>query len=95
MRLYGEIMQKTGLREMFRGERCLLLLGGGGYFQGVKGIVEFSQEKIRLAFHNGEGEMTGKGLWIEKYCDGDAEIGGEIFSFVFFKKESLKREKGV
>lgn len=86
MRLYGEIMRKTGMKELFHAPRCNLLLGGGGYFQGVKGVSEFTPEKIVLSFKEGDIEILGKGFSIAKYQDGDAEIAGEIFSFTYVKR---------
>lgn len=86
MRLYGEIMQKTGLQELFYPSRCHLLLGGGGYFQGVKGVSEFTPERLVLVFQGGDLELLGKGFSIVKYESGDLEIGGEIFSFAYAKR---------
>lgn len=94
MRLYGEIMEKTGLAELFKGARCTLLLGGGGYFQGVKSIGAFSEEKIEIRFSSGEADLRGKGFCILKYCDGDLSLSGEIsdFSFRKFEKHGWKKD---
>ena len=86
MRLYGEIMRKTGMEELFHAPRCSVLLGGGGYFQGVKGVNEFTSEKIVLCFKGGEVEVTGKSFSIAKYQQGDLEIAGEIYSFSYLKR---------
>lgn len=95
MRLYGEIMEKTGLAELFKGARCSLLLGGGGYFQGVKAVLEFSEEKTALRFSNGEVVLNGKGFCILKYCDGDLSLSGEITDFSFRKNERNGGRKDV
>ncbi len=85
MRLYGKIMERTGLKETFYPSRCSLLLGGGGYFQGVKEVREFSEDKITLLFKDGVLELSGSGFSIARYCDGDLELSGEIVGFSFFK----------
>ena len=87
MRLYGELFKKTSLGELFHLSRCCVLLGGGGYFEGVKGVSEFSKDKLVLALKDGTLELLGKDFTIAKYCDGDLEIAGEIYSFAYAKKE--------
>ncbi len=75
MRLYGEIFkdeQGSGLA------RCILSLGGGGYFEGVKAVGEFSPERILLSFHKSEVEIEGENLFIKKYCEGDLAISGRV-----------------
>ena len=74
MRLHGEI---------FKGEegvcpRCILLVGGGGYFEGVKTVSEFSSERIVLFFPRVSVEIEGESFVIKKYCDGDLELAGKI-----------------
>lgn len=72
------------LREMFSigdGEnfsRCTLHLGGGAYFEGVKSVGEFSPQTLVLYFPKTSVEITGEGLFIGKYCEGDLLINGKI-----------------
>ena len=78
MRLYEEIFKN---REGLAQDKCILLLGGGGYFEGVKAVGEFSPEKIELCFAKRRAIVTGLDLSIQKYCEGDLRIGGKILSF--------------
>ena len=49
-------------------------------------MLEYTQEKILLQFKNGEAEIQGEGLQIDKFCDGDVGISGGILSVVFHPK---------
>lgn len=62
------------------GARYTVIEKKGGYFQNVKEICAFSSEKIILRLRRGVLEITGAGLYIKKYCENDALVGGEIFS---------------
>ncbi len=75
MRLYGEILGNE------RGAQCTLTPPYGGYFEGVKGVGEFSEAKILLSFGKLEVEILGEGMTIEKYYDGDLKIGGKILQW--------------
>ena len=74
MRLYEELFKSAegGL------SRCIWTPRGGGYFQGVKSLGDFSSERIVICFPKSAVEATGKGLTIKKYCDGDLEISGRL-----------------
>lgn len=75
MRLYDEIFKSTdgvGLA------RCTVVPDGGGYFEGVKSIGDFSSERIVVCFAKQTVEVTGKGLSIKKYYDGDLQLSGRI-----------------
>ena len=74
MRLYDEIYRS------YAEARCAFLPLAGGYFQGVKGLGAFSGNEIVLLFKNTKVRIVGDGLEIKKYCDGDMEIVGRIFS---------------
>ena len=77
MRLHGEILQgEEGV-----GARCILLVGGGGYFEGVKSVGEFSSERLVLFFARESVEIDGESFVIKKYCDGDLELSGKILSW--------------
>ena len=75
MRLYEEILKSTDGVSI---SRCILVPNGGGYFEGVKCVEDFSPERIVLRFSQGQTAIEGIGLFIKKYCDGDLEILGKI-----------------
>ena len=72
--------------ELFRGvdaltsARYTVTVNGGGYFQGVKAVGDFSPERIVICFPKDEVEAVGRGLSIKKYCDGDLELSGCLLS---------------
>lgn len=77
MRLYNEIFKNAdGLAYC----RYTVVLGGGGYFEGVKSVGDFSPEQIVLFFPKCSLQIDGKGLEIKKYCDGDLELVGAIYT---------------
>lgn len=76
MRLYDEIFKTT---DGATSARCILLPGGGGYFEGVKCVEELSSQRIVLCFSRRKVEIEGEELSISKYCDGDLAVGGRIF----------------
>lgn len=59
--------------------RYIIVPDGGGYFEGVKGVEEFSAERIIVDFPRKQIEVTGKNLTIKKYCDGDLHLSGNIY----------------
>lgn len=75
MRLYNEI-----LKDVDATSRYTVVVGGGGYFEGVKTVGDFSPNKIVLHFPRYGVEIEGETLSIKKYCDGDLEIAGKIYS---------------
>ena len=84
MRLNGEIFKNT------RGDvfsRCVITPCGGGYFEGVKGMEDFSSNRIIVRFPKERVEVLGEGFVIKKYCDGDLQIAGKIFSVRTIKDE--------
>ncbi len=75
MRLYDEIFKSVdGLA--FR--KYTVVIGGGGYFEGVKSVGDFSSEQVVLFFSKSSLQIDGKNLSIKKYCDGDLELAGTI-----------------
>ncbi len=52
--------------------------GKGGYFENVRRIVEFSQERIVLAGKRGTVAVEGEGLFLGKCYLGDVEVRGSI-----------------
>ncbi len=77
MRLMGEIFKTP---DGVASARYTLVVGGGGYFEGVKAVGEFSPERIVLCFHRENVEIEGENLSIGKYCDGDLRVDGKILS---------------
>lgn len=77
MRLYDEIFKNV---DGVAGARCIIVPHGGGYFEGVKSVVEFSETKLVLAFPRQTVEIEGDKFCIKKYCDGDLHLSGEILS---------------
>ena len=88
MRLYNEIFKNADGAAL---SRCIIVPDGGGYFQGVKTVEDFSADKIELRFPHKKVEIEGLDLSIAKYCDGDLEIGGKIRAFKVIE-ESKKNE---
>ena len=93
MRLYDEIFKTTDGATC---ARCILLPGGGGYFEGVKYVEDFSSERIVVCFPRQKIELEGEALSIAKYCDGDLAIGGKILTVRTLggRKEEKKTERG-
>ena len=77
MRLYDEIFKNT---EGFPFARCTVVPGGGGYFEGVKAVGDFSPERVVICFPRCTVSVEGRGLSIKKYYDGDLQLSGQIFS---------------
>ena len=75
MRLYDEIFKNADGGAF---SRCVIVPCGGGYFEGVKSVGDFSPEQVVLYFPNRSLQVDGKSLNIKKYCDGDLELSGEI-----------------
>lgn len=76
MRLYDEIFKNADGAALCR---CIVVPGGGGYFEGVKAVGEFTPEKIEIYFSKQRIEIVGAGLSIKKFCDGDLQVLGRIF----------------
>ena len=78
MRLYDEIFKNA---DGGVGEKCIVVPNGGGYFEDVKAVGEFSPERIVLCFPRDNVEIEGENLSIGKYCDGDLQLSGKIVAF--------------
>lgn len=85
MRLYEEIFKDV---DGVFFARCSVIPRGGGYFEGVKAVEDFSDEKIVLCFPRERVVVEGEGLTIKKYCDGDLQISGSIFSLFVEREEN-------
>ena len=88
MRLYDEIFKDVDGVAI---ARCIVVPRGGGYFEGVKAVSDFSSERIVLCFSRDSVEVTGSALAIKKYCDGDLQISGRI---VCVRSLSLTENEG-
>lgn len=85
MRLYDEIFKNTDGVSL---SRCTIVPGGGGYFEGVKAVGDFSPERIVICFPKTTVAAEGEELSIKKYCDGDLQLSGRILSL------RVEREEG-
>lgn len=77
MRLYDEIFKNADGAAF---ARCTVVPGGGGYFEGVKSVGDFSAERIIVCFAKAAVVAEGENLSIRKYYDGDLQIDGTILS---------------
>lgn len=75
MRLYDEIFKNANGMAL---SRYTVAVQGGGYFEGVKAVGDFSPERVVLFFPRGSVEVEGVSLSIAKYCDGDLKLDGKI-----------------
>ena len=88
MRLFDEIFKNDTLASL---SRCMLIVGGGGYFEGVKTVGDFTPERIVLYFSKETVVIEGEHLAIGKYYDGDLHLLGKINSWRL--EASPEREK--
>jgi hypothetical protein len=77
MRLFDEIFKNA---DGISFSRCTVVPGGGGYFEGVKAVGDFSSERVVICFPCGNVAVEGRGLSITKYYDGDLQLSGKIFT---------------
>ena len=77
MRLYDEIFKNADGGAF---SRCVIVPCGGGYFEGVKAVGDFSPERMVICFPRESVEVDGDSLTIKKYCDGDLQLSGKITS---------------
>ena len=83
MRLYDEIFKNADGGAL---ARCVIVPCGGGYFEGVKAVGDFSPERIVLCFSKESVEVEGVALTIKKYCDGDLQLAGSIHALKVLKE---------
>lgn len=48
------------------------------YMEGVKTILSYSPEEIKIGLKKGGIIIKGSGLYLKKYCDGDLAVCGKI-----------------
>ena len=75
MRLYDEIFKNASGMAL---SRYTVAVQGGGYFEGVKAVGDFSSEQIVLYFPHASVQIDGVDLSIGKYCDGDLRLKGKV-----------------
>ena len=93
MRLYEEIFKDAESAALCR---CVVVPDGGGYIEGVKGVEDFSPQRVILRFNKWQAAIEGEGLFIKKYCIGDLELSGKIYAFYLMDGEGkplLRREE--
>ena len=57
----------------------IVLVGDtAGYFDCITGIVGYTDTEIILSLKRGKITVTGKDLYIKKFCEGDVVICGKI-----------------
>ncbi len=78
MRLFSEIEKILGGEEDSSRVQYTVLDGGGGYFQNVKKILEFSENAIVFKGRRGSVRVEGERLSLGKYYLGDAVVRGRI-----------------
>lgn len=78
MRLFSEIRKALGESEDPARVQYTVLDGGGGYFQNVKKILEFSENTIVFSGRRGAVRVEGSNLSLGKYFAGDAVVKGNI-----------------
>ena len=80
MRLINEILLRLGFDEnlVFDGVCYTVLDGHSAYFQNIKSINKFTPTEIELGAKKGIVRVSGSGLYVSKYSQGDLIICGKI-----------------
>ncbi|MBE7087027.1 MAG: hypothetical protein E7369_01855 [Clostridiales bacterium] len=69
---------ETGFRAVMVGEKAV-------YIEGVKNITGFNEDVIELLIKRGSVKVSGRNMFIKKYCLGDVLICGKIKGIEVFK----------
>lgn len=85
MRLYDEIFKNAEGGAL---RKCIVVPNGGGYFEGVKSVEDFSPERVVLCFPKDRVAVEGKNLSVRKYCEGDLQLDGRISSLQVLSAET-------
>ncbi len=88
MRLYEEIFKNPNGGAL---QRCTIVPLGGGYFEGVKALGDFSSQRVVVCFPKHSVEVEGSELTIAKYYDGDLQLSGKITSLKILGEEDGRR----
>jgi hypothetical protein len=91
MRLNGELFQGV---DSFADARYTVVVAGGGYFQGVKSVGDFSPTLLMLHYPRAQLRVQGEKLCIRKYCEGDLEISGNIYAVELVLPEQKENANG-
>ncbi len=79
MRLYEEIIQSEGFTA-FAGARVLFFPLRAVYCEGVKGLGDFSCDRVEVCFPACSVAIEGEELSIAKFLDGDLCVQGKVVS---------------
>ena len=75
MKLLEQILEELGADTL---KSFSVVPGFGGYFRSVKGVVEYTPEKIVLALKKNKITVSGENLTLGKYFEEDLLIRGGI-----------------
>ena len=75
MKLLEQILSELGADTL---KSFSIIPDFGGYFRSVKGVVEYSSEKIVLALKKNRITVTGENLTLGKYFEEDLLIKGKL-----------------
>ena len=75
MKLLEQILSELGADTL---KSFSIIPDFGGYFRSVKGVVEYSSERILLALKKNKITVTGENLTLGKYFEEDLLIKGKI-----------------
>ena len=76
MRLYDELFKNAEGNSF---TRCTIIPLGGGYFEGVKSVGDFTPNRLEIWFAKEKVVIDGEDFSIRKYCDGDLQMDGKIY----------------
>lgn len=86
MRLYDEIVKSDAFLA-FAGARVLFMPLRAAYFEGVKALGDFSEQRIEVCFPACKVVVEGENLSIGKYTDGDLYVFGKVRSLAVAGEE--------
>ena len=75
MKLLEQILSELGADTL---KSFSIIPDFGGYFRSIKGVAEYSSEKVVLALKKNRITVTGENLTLGKYFEEDLLIKGKI-----------------
>ena len=75
MKLLEQILSELGADTL---KSFSIIPDFGGYFRSIKGVVEYSSERIVLALKKNRITVTGENLTLGKYFEEDLLIKGKL-----------------
>ena len=75
MKLLDQILSELGADTL---KSFSIIPDFGGYFRSIKGVVEYSSEKVVLALKKNKITVTGENLTLGKYFEEDLLIKGKL-----------------